>query len=99
MDMKDAQGNDALSQNFKEVLKKDGLLTAREIGLLCKKALTDGEIQDVVSGQYRRTLLHHRHCTTLAENSEKTGMYDIFNKTYYWPHMASDVHEFVIKCK
>lgn len=41
----EAEGNDVLFQNLKEVLRKDGRVTVNEEKLLCRKAPTDEKIQ------------------------------------------------------
>lgn len=64
-----------------------------------QKSAPNEAIQIIVSECYRRTLLYHRQCSTLARHPRAKKMYDVFGETYYWPCMASDVHEFVIKCK
>lgn len=94
----EAQASDVLCQNFKEVLRKDGRITVNEDGLLCRKVPTDEAIQILVSESFRRTLLYHEACLPLPGHPGMRQMYSVLRRTNYWPHMASGVDEFVLRC-
>lgn len=66
--------------------------------LLSWKSFTYEAIQTFVSKWYKRTLLYHGHCATLAGHPRTRMMYHVFRRRYYWLYMASAVHEFVFKC-
>lgn len=83
--------NDALCQKLEGVLRKDGKKSVIENGLLCRKVPTDQAIQVIVPEGYRRTLLYHEHCPTLAGHPGRRWMYNVLWRTYYWPHIASNL--------
>lgn len=96
---RDEQAKNKLFQNLGQILKRAGTITADKDGLLCRKALIDGAVKIVVPQCYKRTILYQGHCPTLFGHTRTRGTCDVLRKTYYWPHMASNVHEFVIRCK
>lgn len=93
----ETQANDALCQNLKELLTKDRIIAMNEDVLLCRKAFTDGAIHVTVPERCWRTLLYHGHYLTFAGHSGRRKVYDVLRRTYHWPDVASDVHEFVFK--
>lgn len=77
------QANDVLCQNLNKVPRKDGTISVNGDGLLRRKSLANEAIQIIVLECYRRTLLHHRYCPTLAGHPRKRKMYVVLRKTYY----------------
>lgn len=56
-ELKVAQPNNVISQNLKEVLKKNGKITVNKDGLLCRKVPIDGAVRIFVFEHYGGSLL------------------------------------------
>lgn len=95
----ETKANDVPCQNVKKVPKIDETITVSKVGLLCRKALTDGAIKTILPDYYGRALLFHGYCPRLARHSETGEMYAVLRRTYYWPLLTSDGHELVPKCE
>lgn len=99
IELMEPRASDVLFQNSKEILKKDETATVNKDGLSYRKTPTNRAIQIGVCKWYRKTLLYHRHCPTLAGHPGTRGMYNVFKVTYYWSHMASKLHQFGFRCE
>lgn len=82
-----------------EVLERYGTITVSEDRLLCKKAPIDEAVQVVVSECYKKTILDHGYCPTLAGNRGTRRVYNAHKSFYYWLHMAFNVRKFVFRCE
>lgn len=90
--MRKAQAKNLLFRNLKKVLQKDRTITVNEDRLLYREAPTDEAIQIVVTECLKRAMLYDWDCPSPAGHIRTKRMYDDLRWTYYWPHMASNVH-------
>lgn len=60
------QTSDVLFRNLKKALRKDGTITINEDVQLLRKAPKNGALQIIVSERYKRTLIYHGRCPTMA---------------------------------
>lgn len=81
-EMSQAQASDVVSQNLKEVLKKDAALPVNYDGLLSRSSLTDGVIEMSVPTKYQRKILYDSHCLILARHPSSSKNYDVHREMY-----------------
>ena len=82
-----------------EVGKAGSHFEVNRIGLLCRKAPVDGSLQVVIPQSLRARVLYLSHYPRLQGHPGATRMYETMRRDYYWPHMASDIHQTVTDCR
>ena len=82
-----------------EVGKVGSHFEVNRVGLLCRKAPVDGSLQVVIPQSLRARVLYLSHYPRLQGHPGSTRMYETMRRDYYWPHMASDIHQTVTDCR
>lgn len=86
----------ALCQNFRKLIKKNGLVVVKNTKLVHKKALTDELVQINFPTRHQRVLLYYELFPTSARcPGSRTALW----KLNYWSRVVSDVYDNVIKCE
>lgn len=96
-DLRKEQEKDLPYQKIKESLIKNWTITAKEGELHYREEPANETIQFIVLERFGRGLNYHEQYPTLAGHRGTRKIYDVPRKTYYWLHMASDVHKLVLK--
>lgn len=67
-------------------------LDTDENGVLVRRAIIDGSLQEVVPAKLRKTVLYNAQNPVAAEHPGSRGMNETIWRANDWRHMANDVY-------